>query len=256
MLDRKTLRRYRADPAAFIETALHDPETGMPYKLLPAEREFVRHAFKTDDDGRLLYPEQVYACPKKSGKTAFAALHMVTKIVLFGARFSEGYAIANDLEQAQGRVFQAIKRIVEASPLLRREAKVFSDRIEFPATGAVIAAISSDYTGAAGANPDESSFDELWGYTTEAAHRLWDEMIPPPTRKTACRLVTTYAGFEDESTLLQELYRRGLAQPQVGTDLHAGDGMLMFWSHVPVAPWQDERWLSDMRRSLRPNQYL
>jgi phage terminase large subunit-like protein len=30
----------------------------------------------------------------------------------------------------------------------------------------------------------------------------------------------------------------------------------MFWSHEPVAPWQDERWLSEMRRSLRPNQYL
>jgi hypothetical protein len=30
----------------------------------------------------------------------------------------------------------------------------------------------------------------------------------------------------------------------------------MFWTHQPVAPWQDERWLSEMRRSLRPNQYL
>jgi phage terminase large subunit-like protein len=28
----------------------------------------------------------------------------------------------------------------------------------------------------------------------------------------------------------------------------------MFWSHMPVGPWQHERW--DMRRSLRPNQYL
>jgi phage terminase large subunit-like protein len=50
--------------------------------------------------------------------------------------------------------------------------------------------------------------------------------------------------------------RRGLAQPQIGTDLYAGDGLLMFWSHEPVAPWQTEDWLAQMRRQLRPNQYL
>jgi hypothetical protein len=30
----------------------------------------------------------------------------------------------------------------------------------------------------------------------------------------------------------------------------------MFWSHRPIASWQDERWLAQMRRDLRPNQYL
>ena len=76
-----------------------------------------------------------------------------------------------------------------------------------------------------------------------------------PTRQIACRLTTTYAGYEGESLLLQDLYRRGLQQPQIGDDLHAGDGILMFWSHSPVAPWQDERWLAEMRRTLRPNAY-
>ena len=66
----------------------------------------------------------------------------------------------------------------------------------------------------------------------------------------------TYAGFENESELLFELYRRGLQQPLVGTDLYGGDGLLMFWSHVPIAPWQTPAWLTEMRRSLRPAQYL
>ena len=56
--------------------------------------------------------------------------------------------------------------------------------------------------------------------------------------------------------LLHELYQRGLRQPKVGTDLYAGDGMLMFWSHMPIAPWQDADWFADMRRSLRDSQYL
>jgi hypothetical protein len=78
-----------------------------------------------------------------------------------------------------------------------------------------------------------SSFDELWGYTSERSRRLWDEMVPSPVRRISCRLVTTYAGFEGESTLLEELYKRGLAQEQIGIDLRAGDGLLMFWSHTP-----------------------
>jgi hypothetical protein len=120
----------------------------------------------------------------------------------------------------------------------------------------VISAITSDYTSAAGANPTISIFDELWGYTSERSRRLWDEMVPPPTRKIACRLTVTYAGFSGQSVLLEELYKRGLAQPEVAPNLHAGDGLLLAWHHEPVAPWQTERWLNDMRRSLRPNQFL
>ena len=59
------LDRWRSNPICFIETVLHDPETKKPFKLLPAERAFLEHAFKRDDDGRLLYPEQIYSCPKK-----------------------------------------------------------------------------------------------------------------------------------------------------------------------------------------------
>jgi phage terminase large subunit-like protein len=36
---------------------------------------------------------------------------------------------------------------------------------------------------------------------------------------------------------------------------HRFDGLLMFWSHKPVAPWQDADWIENMRRSLRPNQF-
>jgi hypothetical protein len=91
---------------------------------------------------------------------------------------------------------------------------------------------------------------------SERSHRLWDELVPVPTRKISCRLVVSHAGFAGESVLLEELYKRGLTLPQVGTDLYAGDGMLMFWSHVPIAPWQDETFFRDMRRSQRPNAYL
>ena len=44
--------------------------------------------------------------------------------------------------------------------------------------------------------------------------------------------------------------------PLIGDDLHAGDGLLFLWSHTPIAPWQTQEWLEQMRRELRPNQFL
>jgi Terminase large subunit, ATPase domain len=254
-IDATSLQRWRANPVLFVQECLIDPETKRPFVLLEAEKRFLEHAFQTDEYGRLRYPELLYACPKKSGKTTFAAIIVLTMLLLFGGSYPEATICANDYEQAQARVFTMIRRIIECSPLLRVEAKLTQDRVTFPTFGAVISAIASDYAGAAGGNQNISVFDELWGYVSERSRRLWDELIPPPTRKIACRLTTTYAGFENESQLLEELYRRGLQQPLVGTDLYGGDGLLMFWSHVPIAPWQDERWLAEMQRSLRPNAY-
>src|SRR4051794_14125347 len=64
-------------------------------------------------------------------------------------------------------------------------------------------------------------FDELWGYTSERARRLWDEMITSPARKISCRLTTTYAGFTGESVLLEELRRTFTACSATRRPAHA-----------------------------------
>ena len=176
-LDATALARFKRDPIAFITHTLRDPETGEPFVLSDAERQFLQHAFTLNDDGKLVYPELVFGAIKKSGKTTLAAIIMLAMVLLFGGRFAEGYCVANDFEQAQSRVFAMIKRIVEASPLLRGIAKLTADKVTFPALGATIIAIASDAASAAGANPVITCFDELWGYTSERSRRLWDEMI-------------------------------------------------------------------------------
>src|SRR5206468_11316350 len=51
------------------------------------------------------------------------------------------------------------------------------------------------------------------------------------------RLTITYAGFEGESDLLEALYKRGLQGEEVAPSLYRQPGLLMLWSHEPVAPW-------------------
>jgi phage terminase large subunit-like protein len=244
------------DAAQFIEETLIDPETCELFVLTEAEKTFLEHAFELTADERLRYPELVFSGPKKSGKTGFAAMILIYVVRVLGGRYAEGYCVANDYEQAAGRVFQAAARIIEASPLLSLDTRITSEKITFISTGATITAISSDYVSAAGANPTVSIFDELWGFTSERSQRLFDEMVPPPTRGLACRLTVTYAGFEGESELLEGLYKRGMAGQQVAPDLYAADGLLLYWTHEFTAPWQTEAWREQMRQQLRPNAYL
>ena len=187
--DPRSLLRWRRNPVAFIERHLVNPETGKLFKLLEAEKQFLRLALTLGPDGRLLYPELVFGAIKKSGKSAFAALVVLIVLLLFGGPYAEAYCVANDYQQAQDRVFAVCCRIVEASPLLRGEARIGADKITFPATGATITALASDYAGIAGGHPVISVFDELWAYTSERARRMYDELVPVPTRKISCRLV-------------------------------------------------------------------
>jgi len=149
---------WRRDPVAFIREVLIDPETNRPFDLYPAQERFIREGLTATPDGRLQYPELIFAAPKKSGKTATAAMAAIYVIVVLGGPYGEAYCVANDFEQAQGRVFQAICRIIAASPLLRDSAKVTANRVEFLSTGSSISAIASDYAGAAGSSLTSSPF--------------------------------------------------------------------------------------------------
>lgn len=202
----------------FAERTFYVPETQRPILLLAHQKmvlnamfdpKFARHFGVTTG-----FQTYVYSTIKKSGKTTIAAL-IARWIAETWGRFNEVYSIANDKEQSRGRVYAKALQSIELDPRYARDTRTIPGQwriIERDAThlpsGSYLRAVSNDYKGEAGANPTGTFWSELWGYTLEASRRLWDELTPVPTRPRSIRFVETYAGFQNESTLLVELYRK------------------------------------------------
>jgi phage terminase large subunit-like protein len=234
------------DIVAWAEQNFYIPEPARPIVLEPHQKALLRLVEARDPDGLHRYRTVVYSTPKKSGKTTIAAL-----IARFrgetGGRYQELYCVANDLEQAQGRVFQAARASIELSPGWRRHWKTGERELHHLPSASVIKAIANDYKGEAGANPSLTVWTELWGYESERSRRLWEELTPVPTRDST-RLIETYAGFDGESDLLWELYERGVLKGRQlnAWDLHElADVGLMVFEEAPnpdslVPIWVDE----------------
>ncbi len=267
------------DICAFLESEYFIPCDDTPERkrlivLEPHQRAILRHAFTKGPDGRFPYATVIYSTLKKSGKTEIGSGLNLWAGVTWDS-YLELYACANDYEQAQGRVFSGVCRAIEMNPRLRDACKVIQNRVTFP-NGNTLTALASDYAGAAGAQRLAlSTFDELWGYVSERSRRLYDELTPIPTLKNSLRLIVTYAGFENESELLWELYQRAVLKGEKvppaeldGLDLpvYRNGSILAYWDSLETAgeacrrmPWQQgpegERYYREQAQELRPNAF-
>jgi phage terminase large subunit-like protein len=252
---RLTPQRLRWDLAAFADTFLPNNEKGKPWRLSRHQRRVLARAFRRGRGGHLRFRQVLWSEPKKSGKTFLAAVLLLWWA--FSNRDTEIIVAANDLEQSVSRVFKTAAALVKHNPGLSKLVRVRAAELLFT-NGTVVTAIASDYRGAAGARHSLVVFDEIWGFQSENAERLYEELTPPITEQNAFALIVTYAGFSGESKLLEAMYQRGLAGTRVDAELemYEADGLFMFWSHTPRQAWQTDakaaRYYANQERSLRP----
>lgn len=246
--------QVRSDPLRFAEVCLPLNEKGRPWAWSPYQRRVLARAFRRDAAGRLLFRLVVLSEPKKSGKTFVAAV-LLLWWGFTNAR-TEIIVAANDLEQSVSRVFKTAADLVKVNPALARHVTVRAQEFVF-ANGTVVTAIASEYRGAAGSRHSLAIFDEIWGYDSERAQRLYEELTPPPTEESAWVLVVTTAGFTGESVLLEAIYRRGLGGQRVDAELecYEAEGLFLFWSQTPRQPWQTPEYYAEQARSLRPTTF-
>lgn len=247
---------------------------GKTIVLEPFQRAFLEMAFTPDSRGKLPYRQVVYSMIKKSGKSQIGAC-IGSWFAFSGIAEPNGeqYCCANDLEQAQGRVYRALRRSIEMEPLLASECIKIGDRCIEKRDGSVIQPLSSDYASAAGANQEVSYWDELWAYTSESSRRLYEEMTPVPTRRNSLRVITTYSGMVGESELLEDIYKR-VVRPENRVEvggfmnyalgeitplpIYVYEDTIAMWDHEARMPWQTQEFFDAARNQpgFRLSAYL
>ena len=176
---------------------------------------------------------------------------------------NECLVVANDLEQAKARAFASCEGIIEHNPALRAECEV-QQKVIYIDNGTAITAISSDYQGASGSNHGWVSYEEIWAVSSENGRRLFEELTAVPTRKNSVKFIATYSGFEGESDLLLDLYKKAVSpdehpegqgeriHPDLPIYVNREARLFCYWDHEPRMPWQTESYYASQRKTLRP----
>ena len=241
--------------------------TGKHIRFMDHQRAIFGEAFRLDPiTGKLPYSTIVYSCPKKSGKTALNAVVMAFWLYNIEPP-NEIICAANKRDQAISRGFDEAKGYIERNPALMAQVVKFTDKLITLKNGSSILAVPNDFSGEAGSNHGLTTWDELWGFKSERDQRFYDELTPVPTRLNSIRFISTYAGFEGESTLLENLYyqvfnpnktlKEGIGRP-LGVDfpVYTKDRLFMYWDHEARMPWQTEAYYNEQRQEVRPNTFL
>lgn len=228
---------------------------------------------------------------KKSGKTALAGL-VSRYLSQFSGPYAEVFCMANDKEQAKGRIFEAATNSIELNPQFDHGKRTLPDQwhltdslAEHLPTHSRLKAVPIDYKGEAGSNPTATLWSEVWGLQTKAQKRMWSEMTPVPTRR-SIRYVETYAGHTGESDVLQTLWDTATLENQ-GAHRVTRDELLSVYGYVwpydeeydeqlPLfvnksanlfayvdqgqrarrLPWQTDNYYAGQSKVLDPEEYL
>jgi phage terminase large subunit-like protein len=147
-------------------------------------------------DGRLKNKIGLIGLPRKSGKSAVGS-GIALYGLLLGPRGGEVYSCAADRDQAR-IVFGSAKSMVEMSPDLSAQCKLYRDAIEVPSTGSVYRVLSSEAYTKEGLSPTLVLYDELHAAPNR---ELWDVMaLAQAARYDALTLAITTAGVRTDQT--------------------------------------------------------
>lgn len=169
---------------------------GEPLVLRPWQRELMGHLFARRPDKRMRHRVALVGLARKNGKSALGS-GIALYGLLMGPKGGEVYSCAADRDQAR-IVFGSAKSMIEASPELAEQTKLYRDAIEVPSTGSVYRVLSAEAFTKEGLSPTLVIYDELHAAPTP---ELWNVMtLAQAARRDALTLGITTAGVKADST--------------------------------------------------------
>ena len=169
---------------------------GEPLILRPWQRKLMDAMFARRADGLYRARTAVAYLPRKNGKSALGS-GIALYGLLMGPRGGEVYSIAAEKEQAR-IVFGTARRMVEMSPELQAQTKLYRDAIEVPDTGSVYRVLSAESYSKEGLSPTLCLADEVHAMPNR---ELWDVMqLGMAARRDALMIGVTTPGVKSDAT--------------------------------------------------------
>lgn len=248
------------DPVKWIEREFYIPETGKAIVLEPYQRAVLTEAFRREN-GNFVYSLVMWGDIKKSAKSTIAAA-----VVLWLAwhwDWETCRVVGNDLKQASSRTFFYIERALKLNSRFTPHMKLKINHIDID-NQTSIAAIPVDPKGEAGGGDLITCFTELWAAKNEAAQQLWSETTLSPLKfGKSIRFCESYAGFEGESPILENIYDQGVVNGRLldlgieGLPVYANDAakMLVMWNTTPRCSWQSPEYYAQESAVLTDSEF-
>ncbi len=256
------------DPVRFLERQMliKDDATGMPrlIQLEPFQRTLLQDAYPAALGGEPRARNGLYSTVKKAGKSTLLAglalYHAVRR------HHAEVYVLATTRDQARAVLFDKVLYAVMEHPYWSQYGREVNNAIEFSSLGGVLKVVPNNWRAIEGFFPDAVFVDELHAFTVGNDRRAFDALVIPP-QKRGIRWLTSYAGFEGESILLEQYWKLALQG-----DLQSEELPIRFnkaaslWSYVDQGqeawrmPWmQGEMWeayLGTLQADPSPTAFL
>jgi phage terminase large subunit-like protein len=244
------------DPVRWIQKNFYIPETNGPMELFAFQQAGLREALAIDDNGLYRYSTVVWSALKKSAKSSIAGA--VALWMAWQKPWSTVKIIANDLKQADSRVFYYIRRCLTLNPEMDKLVHRVNYKITLP-NNSTIEAIPIDPKGEAGGNDDFVVYSEIWGWKNEASKQMWTETTLSPLKYgKSLRWAETYAGFTGESPILEELYSRGVTEGECINrefEFYRNKRLLVIWNTKPSTPWQTKEYYAQESSDLLETEF-
>lgn len=229
------------------------------------QKAVLREAYRRDGDGKFIYDVVVWSDIKKSAKSSIAAAVMLHRALL--TEWGSFKVVANDLEQANSRVFYYIQRAIALNPVLTARATTRNYKITLD-NHATITAVPIDPGGEAGGNDDMIEWTELHAASSKAALEMWTEMTISPTKYGySQRWIDTYAGHISKAPILEQLYEMGVKQGErfvpddapkdtpPDLELYRNGKLLVLWNTHPQLEWQTDEYYQSEAAILTPDEF-
>src|ERR1051326_1653700 len=192
------------DPVDWIQENFYIPETNAPIQLVPYQRAVVREALRLDAQGLFIYSFILWSDIKKSAKSTIAGA--ISLYLAWHHAWETVRVVANDLKQADSRTFFYIERAIKLNPAWKDLCKIITYHITLP-NHTTINAIPVDPKGEAGGGDLVTTFTEMWAMKSKASQTLWTETTLSPLKfGKSIRIGESYAGYKDDSPILEPLY--------------------------------------------------